>query len=163
MIKRTFTFKTKDNLLQLYKCLVRPYLEYCMQVWNPYLKKDIDLLEGVQRRATKMIIGYKRYFYENRLAVCQLSTLQGRWVRGDLIQAFKLLKCLDQINYNNFFVLDVNTSRRGHTLKVAKPCTRLDIRLHSFSHRVIICLNNLPVEIVECQSINNFKYNSACF
>ena len=45
MIKRTFTFKTKDNLLQLYKSLVRPHLEYCMQVWNPYLKKDIDLLE----------------------------------------------------------------------------------------------------------------------
>ena len=45
MIKRTFTFKTNDNLLQLYKCLVRPHLEYCMQVWNPYLKKDIDLLE----------------------------------------------------------------------------------------------------------------------
>ena len=39
MIKRTFTFKTKDNLLQLYKCLVRPHLEYCMQVWNPYLTR----------------------------------------------------------------------------------------------------------------------------
>ena len=53
MSKRTFTFKTKDNLLQLYKCLVRTHLEYCMQVWNPYLKKDIDSLEGVKSRATK--------------------------------------------------------------------------------------------------------------
>ena len=44
MIKRTFTFKIKDNLLQLYKCLVRPHSKYCMQAWNPYLKKDIDLL-----------------------------------------------------------------------------------------------------------------------
>ena len=61
MIKRTFTFKTKDNLLQLYKCLVRPHVEYCMLVWNPYLKKDIDLLEGVHRRAKKMILGYKHY------------------------------------------------------------------------------------------------------
>ena len=76
-IKRMFTFKTKDNLLQLYKCLVRPKLEYCMQVWNPYLKKDIDLLEGVQRRATKMILGYKHYCYEDRLALCHLSTLGG--------------------------------------------------------------------------------------
>ena len=63
MIKRTFTIKTKDNLLQLYKCLVRPHLEYCMQMWNLYLKEDIDLLEGVQRRATKMILGYKQYCY----------------------------------------------------------------------------------------------------
>ena len=71
-IKRTFTFKTKDNLLQLYKCLVRPHLKYCMQVWNPDLKKDIDLLEGVQRRATNMTLGYKHYYYKDRLALCQL-------------------------------------------------------------------------------------------
>ena len=94
MIKRTFTFKTKDNLLQLYKCLVRPHLEYCMQVWNPYLKKDIDLLEGVQHRATNMILGYK-LCYKDRLALCQLSTLEGRRLKGDLIQVLKLLKGLD--------------------------------------------------------------------
>ena len=134
-----------------------------MQVWNPYLKKDTDLLEGVQRRATNMILGYKHYCYKDRLALCQLSTLEGRRLRGDLIQAFKLLKGLDQINYNNFFVLDVNTSRRDHTLKVSKPRTRLHIQLHNFSHRVVNCWNNLPVEIVECQSINNFKYKLSMF
>ena len=135
-----------------------------MPVWNPYLKKVIDLLEEVQRRATKMILGYKRYCcYEDRLTLCQLSTLKGRRLRSDLIQAFKLLKGLDQINYNNFFVLDVNTSRRGHTLKVSKPRARLDIRLHNFSHRVVNCWNNLSVEIVECQSINNFKYKLSMF
>ena len=84
-----------------------------MQVWNPYLKKDIDLLAGVHRRATNMILGYKHYCYKDRLAICQLSTLKGRRLRGDQAQAFKLLKGLDQINYNNFFVLDVNTSTRG--------------------------------------------------
>ena len=134
-----------------------------MQGWNPYLKKDIALLEGVQRRATKMILGYKHYCYEDRLAICQLSTLEGRRLRGDLIQAFKLLMGLDQINYNNCFVLDVNTSKRGHTLKVAKPRVRLDIRLHSVSHRVVNYWNNLPVEIVEYQSINNFKYKLSMF
>ena len=69
MIKRTFTFKTQDNLLQLCKCLVRPHLEYCMQVWNPYFKKNIDLLERVKRRATKMVLRYKHYCYEDRLAL----------------------------------------------------------------------------------------------
>ena len=134
-----------------------------MQLWNPYLKKDIDLLEEFQCRATNMILGYKHYCYKDRIALCQLSTLEGRRLRGDLIQAFKLLKGLDQINYNNFFVLDVNTSRRGHTLKVVKPRVRLDIRLHNFSHRVVNCWNNLPVEIIECQSINNFKYKLSMF
>ena len=163
MIKTAFTFKTKDNLLQLYKCLVRPHLEYCMQVWNPYLKKDIDVLEGVQRRVTKMILRYKHYCYENRLAICQLSTLEGRRLRGDLIQVFKLLKGVDQIDYNNFFALDVSISRRGYTLKVAKPRARLDIRLHNFSHRVVNYWNNLSVEIVEFQSTNNFKYKLSMF
>ena len=60
-----------------------------------------------------MILRYKHYCYGDRLALCKLSTLEGRRLRGDLIQIFKLLKGLDQINYNNFFVLDVNTSRRG--------------------------------------------------
>ena len=122
-------------------------------------KKDIDLPEAVQRRATKMILGYKYYCYEDRLALCQLSTLEDR----RLIQAFKLLKGLDLINYNNFFVLNGNTSRRGHALKVSTPRARLDIRLHSFSHRVINCWNNLPIEIVECQSLNNFKYKLSMF
>ena len=98
-----------------------------------------------------MILGYQLYCYEDRLALCQLSTLEGRRLRGNLIQAFKLFTDLDKINYNNFFVLAVNTSRRGHTLTVAKPRARLDIRLHSFSHRVINCWNNLPIEIVECK------------
>ena len=55
-----------------------------------------------------------------------------------MIQAFKLLKGLDEINYNNFFVVDVNISRRDHTLKVAKPCARLDIRLHSLAIESLI-------------------------
>ena len=121
-------------------------------------KKDIELLEGVQRRATQMIFGYKHYCYEDSLALCQLSTLEGRRLR-----VFKFLKGLDQINYTNLLVLDVNTSRRDHALKVAEPRARLDIRLHSFSHRVINCWNNLPVEIVECQPINNFKYKLSIF
>ena len=81
-----------------------------------------------------MILGYKHNCYEDRLALCQLSTLEGMRLRGDLIQAFKLLKGLNQINYNNFFVLDENTSMRDHTLKVTKPRARLDIRLHNFGY-----------------------------
>ena len=52
MISRTFMYKNNVTLLQLYKSLVRPKLEYCIQAWRPYLCKDIELLEKVQRRAT---------------------------------------------------------------------------------------------------------------
>ena len=59
MIKRNINFKSKDVIVKLYKALVRPKLEYCIQAWCPYLKKDIDILERVQKRATKMLEGYK--------------------------------------------------------------------------------------------------------
>ena len=105
MIKRTITHKTKENLLHLYKSLVRPHLEYCLQVWRPYLKKNIDLFEGVQRRATKMILGWDKRCYQERLDLCYLQTLEVRGLRGDLIQVFKLLKGLDNVSYTIFLSL----------------------------------------------------------
>jgi len=61
MIKRNFADRSKETILALYKSLVRPYLEYCIPVWNPYLVKDVKLIEGVQRRATKMIQGIQHW------------------------------------------------------------------------------------------------------
>ena len=47
MIRRTISCKNKNIILRLYKALVRPKLEYCVQVWRPYLKKDIDKIESI--------------------------------------------------------------------------------------------------------------------
>ena len=54
MIWRTYD-KSMKNIIQLYKSLVRPHLDYAMQIWNPYKQKHVDLLEEVQRRATTLI------------------------------------------------------------------------------------------------------------
>jgi ribonuclease P/MRP protein subunit RPP40 len=163
MIKRTFTFKTTDNLLQLYKSLVRPHLEYCMQVWCPYLRKDIDMIEGVQRKATRMILGYSEKSYEDRLKLCKLLTLEQRRHRGDMIEVFKLLNGFDDVKYNNFFELDSNTCTRGHKHKLIKPRANLNLRLHNFSHRVINAWNNLPAFIVESHSVNSFKHHLSVY
>src|ERR1043165_7009490 len=76
MIRRTIVTRDKDTILMLYKSLVRPQLEYCIQVWSPYMKQDMEKFEKVQRRATKMIWGYKDLTYEERLKRCGLTTLE---------------------------------------------------------------------------------------
>ena len=67
MIKRNFVDRSKEMIMALYKSLVRPHLEYCIQVWNPYLTKDIKLIEGVQRWTTKLVQGIGNLKYDERL------------------------------------------------------------------------------------------------
>ena len=63
LIYRTSECKSKNIILSLYKSLVQPHLDYCIQVWRPYLQKDIDVMEKVQRRATGMVEGLKGLSY----------------------------------------------------------------------------------------------------
>ena len=55
LIRRTIMYKEKQLIIPMYKAIVRPHLENCIQAWRPYRKKNIDKLERLQRRATKMI------------------------------------------------------------------------------------------------------------
>ena len=90
LIRRNITYKGKKLIIPLYKAIVRPHLEYCIQAWRPYRKKDIDTLERIQRRATKMIQELRNLSYEERLKECGLTTLETRRLRGDQIEVFRL-------------------------------------------------------------------------
>ena len=70
---RTITYKEKQLIVHLYKAIVRPHLEYCIQAWRPYRNKDIDKLERIQQRATKMIPELRDLSYESRLIECGLT------------------------------------------------------------------------------------------
>ena len=102
MIPRNITYKEKSLIIPLYKAIVRPHLEYCIQAWNPYLRKDVDMLEKIQRRATKLIPGLNDLTYEERLKECGLTTLETRRLRGDQIEVFKILNGYENIDYNIF-------------------------------------------------------------
>ena len=82
MIRRNISYTRKSLIVPLYKAKVRPHLEHCVQAWNPYLRKDIDILEKILRRATILIPGLIYLRYEEPLQKYGLTTLETRRIRG---------------------------------------------------------------------------------
>ena len=137
MIRRNITYKEKSLIIPLYKAIVRPHLEYCIQAWNLYLRKHVDMLEKIQRRATKLIPGLRDLTYEERLNECGLTTLERRRLRGDQIEVFKILNGYENIDSNIFFEIKESKISRGHNYTLVKKQSRLDVRKYSFSQRTI--------------------------
>jgi ribonucleases P/MRP protein subunit RPP40 len=163
LIYRTFVSKNKNIIIKLYKSLVRPHLDYCIQAWRPYLKKDIEVLEGVQRRATRMIVECKDMEYDERLRSSGLTTLETRRIRADLIEVYRIMNGLDggkQQLFGGQMHSDVSLSTmetRGHPYKLSKRSCRLDIAKYSFGNRVVADWNRLPGHIVLSNNVDTFK------
>ena len=157
LIRRNFNFHERDIIVRLYKQMVRPHLEYAIQVWNPYFSKDKQLLENVQRRATKLIGCLRNLPYEERLKILGLTSLELRRIRGDLIQVFKMVHGFDGLGFDDFFIFSNVTRTRGHRFKLKSKRSRLDVRKYFFSQRVVDEWNGLAESVVTSASVNSFK------
>ena len=160
-----FTYKGKKVMKSLYCTFVRPILDFAVQVWSPYLNDDIEKIERVQRRATKIIPELRHLNYEERLVKLNLTTLSTRRARGDIIQFFKFNKEIDHIDWHyppksasSMGTLGPASSIRGHKRRIIREKIRNCAQRHNFFfNRIANTWNSLPTEIVEASSVNSLK------
>ena len=95
VLQKAIASRDAEVWIPLYKAYVRPHLEYCVQAWSLYLKKDMATLEQIQRMATRWVTGLKRVPYSERLQRIGLFSLERRRLRGDLIEVYR------QVNHSS--------------------------------------------------------------
>ena len=146
-IKHTFACLDKETLPALYRALVRQRMEFAIQAWSPYLRKDIVKLEKVQRRVTKLVPDVVHLSYEDRLVQLNMTTLEKRRERGDMIKVFIILNGFDKVVTEENFLKPAeirNRQRtRGHKMKLFQPQHRTWKRSQFFSPLVINSWNKL--------------------
>ncbi|KFQ67585.1 hypothetical protein N335_00746, partial [Phaethon lepturus] len=155
-LKRSMANRSKELILPLYSPLVKPHLEYCVQLWGPQ-HEDMDLLKCVQRRATKMIRGLEHLYYEHRLRELGLFSLEKRRLWEDLIAAFQYLKGAYKKAGERLFTKACSDRKRGNGFKLKEGKFRLAIRKKLFTMRVVRHWNRLPREVVDAPSMEVFK------
>lgn len=167
---RSVSYRDKFHFVRLYKQRVRCHLELAVQAWSPWLQQDIKLLEDVQKRAVRNVCGLTGS-YEEKLNQIGLTPLVDRRIRGDMLQTFKIMNNIDDVDSNVWFmpvhqVCSYPTRHTGrinedgsleHNLNIVQPIARLDIRKEFFSNRVPKTWNTLPSHIQKSSSVNHFK------
>lgn len=157
LIRRSFEYLDQANFLLLYKALVRPHLEYANAVWCPYKQKHIDIIEGVQRRATKLVPGLRNLPYEERLKRLNLPTMVYRRLRGDMIEIYKCTRDVYDGQLTDFISPGIVDHTRGHSQKLYLKYARLNVRKNVLGIRAVAPWNDLPGVLVEAPSVRTFE------
>ena len=140
---------------------MRPHLEFAVQAWAPWQRGEIDLLESVQKKMVKEVTGLKGVSYEDRLTELGMESLEKRRQGQDLMQAFKILKEVDNVDKTTWFHQALPRSHQtrategGHHIVLENA--RLELRRNFFSQRVAEKWNSLPGETKEVRTVKEFK------
>ena len=156
MLKHTFVSRDVELWAALYRTYIRPHLEFAVSSWNPFLRRDIDALEKVQRRVTRVPTALRDMDYESRLERMGLTSLETRRQRGDLIQMFKVNKRKDTITWCNepSWSVPRDTKRSQLRREIVASCQQ---RHNFFINRIANAWNGLPDSIVTTETVDSFK------
>ena len=161
------TFYTRDSntMITLFNSLVRPIVEYCCEVWSPFLIKDIISIEKIQRSFTHKIYGMKDLNYWQRLKSLNIMSLQRRREKLILIHVWKIKNKL----FPNTIGLDFKLHKRSNTVQaVVKPLPKVNGKLlkgkllkkyeGSFVINAAKLWNILPAPLTHSTSLGSFKF-----
>ena len=132
IIKRNFIDLDSHSFILLYKGMVRCHLEYAVSVWNPHRLGLVGDIEKVQKRATKLLREFKGLSYRDRLVSLNLPTLKYRRIRGDMIELYKILNHLYDVDVLPLLARNFDTRTRGNSFKLKVGRCKYDNKKFSF-------------------------------
>ena len=153
LILRSFVNKEPTFLLNLFNTYVLSRLHYASAVWDPWLVKDIKMIESVLRKFTKRIPSLKELPYKERLRVLNMHSLEYIRLHSALIFMYSVLNDLTPLKKGDFFDLSAGNSRQ--ILKV-KTCNH-DFRKHFWAFKNVNVYNALPGQITSSPTCAVFK------
>ncbi|KHN83464.1 putative RNA-directed DNA polymerase from transposon X-element [Toxocara canis] len=162
-ILRAVQYSSVESYRKAFVAYCRPILEYCTQVWSPSVKRDIEMIERVQRRFTKM--AFRKAFrgpfqpnYEQRLRIFDLKPLWYRRTQFDLHLCFKIVKGFSGIPFKSIFSFTKFASRsRFHPLQIERKTTNRTDVLNSIAFRVVPIWNSLSYDVVMAGNLSCFR------
>ena len=161
-ISRCFHYRDKKVFLRLYKQYVRPHLEFSSSVWSPWTAADIALLESVQEKALRMMSGLMGKSYAEKLLELDLWTLEKRREKFDLVQCFKVVHGIGNVQTSLVMVGDTEraslvTRNQSDPLNLIKQRANLEVRRNFYTIRIVDKWNSLPAETKHSPNVETFK------
>jgi hypothetical protein len=157
LIFRTFLTRDSIFLVKSFKSFILPIVDYCSQIWTPYLIHDILLIESIQRGFTKRIPALSGLSYSERLKQLDLQTLERRRLNFALVLCFKIVHSYVNGQLEDYGLVLSKRPSRGHSLKLTYNNPKTNVQKHFFSCRVCDPWNFLGDDLVMSSSVYRFK------
>ena len=152
IILNCFKSKNKEILFRAFTVFARPILDYCSNLWSPYRKSKIDLIESVQKRFTKRLHGLNELQYSDRLKTLGTESPELRRLKSDLCLYYKIIVELIDLPVDEFFRFKQGVTRNNGAC-ICINSFRLNAERYYFKNRCVLTWNSLASNVVSAASL----------